>query len=46
MNAYIDFACRGTANNPGPPATEPGAVVPTSDSASSHDALVPTSDGA
>ena len=33
MNAYIDFACRGTANNPGPPATEPGAVVPTSDGA-------------
>ena len=33
VNAYIDFACRGTANNPGPPATEPGAVVPTSDGA-------------
>ena len=31
VNAYIDFACRGTVNNPGPPATEPGAVVPTSD---------------
>jgi len=31
VNAYIDFACRGTANNPGPPATEPGAVVPTSE---------------
>lgn len=31
VNAYIDFACRGTANNPGPPPTEPGAVVPTSD---------------
>ena len=29
VNAYIDFACRGTANNPGPPATEPGAAPPT-----------------
>ena len=28
VNAYIDFACRGTVNNPGPPATEPGAVAP------------------
>ena len=24
VNAYIDFACRGTTNNPGPPPTEPG----------------------
>ncbi|MAT06020.1 MAG: hypothetical protein CL424_13360, partial [Acidimicrobiaceae bacterium] len=29
VNAYIDFACRGTTNNPGPPATEPGAIVAT-----------------
>ena len=30
VNAYIDFACRGTANNPGPPATAPDAAPPTS----------------
>jgi hypothetical protein len=23
INNYVDFACRGTANNPGPPATPP-----------------------
>ncbi|MEZ5297784.1 MAG: hypothetical protein R2697_16345 [Ilumatobacteraceae bacterium] len=33
VNAYIDFACRGTANNPGPPATQPGAVVTTTEAA-------------
>lgn len=31
VNAYIDFECRGTTNNPGPPPTQPGVVVPTSD---------------
>jgi hypothetical protein len=30
VNAYIDFACRGTANNPGPPATAPDVAPPTS----------------
>ena len=24
INSYVDFACRGTGNNPGPPATQPG----------------------
>ena len=28
VNEYIDFACRGNQNNPGPPATPPG-VSPT-----------------
>ncbi len=27
VNAYIDFVCRGTANNPGPPPTEPDAPI-------------------
>lgn len=31
INGYVDFVCRGNQNNPGPPATEPGAVVPTSE---------------
>ena len=29
VNAYIDFACRGTVNNPGPAATVPGGPPPT-----------------
>ncbi len=24
INSYVDFDCRGTENNPGPPATQPG----------------------
>jgi hypothetical protein len=31
VNEYIDFACRGTQNNPGPPATQPGGVPTTVD---------------
>lgn len=27
VNAYIDFVCRGVANNPGPPPTEPDAPI-------------------
>ena len=27
VNQYIDFTCRGNANNPGPPATQPLAGV-------------------
>jgi hypothetical protein len=31
VNEYVDFACRDTINNPGPPATVPDAAPPTSD---------------
>lgn len=31
VNEYIDFACRGTQNNPGPPATQPGGPPTTND---------------
>lgn len=29
LNAYVDFACRDVANNPGPPATQPLSDVTT-----------------
>lgn len=32
VSEYIDFACRDTANNPGPAATEPDATLPESES--------------
>ena len=31
LNAYIDFACRDVANNPGPPPTQPGGPPPSTD---------------
>jgi hypothetical protein len=31
VNAYVDFSCRNTGNNPGPPATEPFDVEASSD---------------
>ena len=31
VNEYVEFACRDTINNPGPPATVPDAAPPTSE---------------
>lgn len=31
INSYVEFSCRSTGNNPGPPATQPLDDVPTTD---------------